>query len=96
MSQQVIIPAAALRQLADLLEEASRVARALSAGQKSDFSPIIPRLERPDHIPEDEQWFWSEAWQQGEREANKDLRAGRYSGPFDSAQELIADLHRNA
>ena len=36
-------------------------------------------------------WFWGQAWQAGEREAEEDLRAGRTTR-FDSTEDLIADL----
>ena len=36
-------------------------------------------------------WFWAEAWQAGEREAEEDLRTGRTTRS-DSAEDLIADL----
>lgn len=36
-------------------------------------------------------YFWSPRWQQGEQEAEEDLRSGRVSA-FDSVEDLIADL----
>jgi hypothetical protein len=74
-------------QLADLLEKASRLARELSHTSLS-----IPKLERPAVVPEDEEWFWTEDWQAGERAANEDLRAGRYQ-TFATVKELLNDLH---
>lgn len=38
-------------------------------------------------------WWWLEEWQSGERGAEKDIRAGRLSGPFETADALIAHLH---
>ena len=35
--------------------------------------------------------FWTEAWQEGEREAEEDLRAGRVKR-FETLKDLIADL----
>ena len=43
-------------------------------------------------IDPDQTWWWLESWQQGEREAAEDLKAGRVSGPFESVEELIRDL----
>lgn len=37
-------------------------------------------------------WFWTKRWQEGEREAEKDIREGRTHG-FDNAEEAIAFLH---
>lgn len=36
-------------------------------------------------------YFWTPRWQQGEQEAEEDLRRGRVSA-FDSVEDLIADL----
>ena len=33
-------------------------------------------------------WFWTREWQEGEREAQEDIRAGLVSGPFKSVDEL--------
>ena len=38
-------------------------------------------------------YFWTEAWQAGEREATEDRRKGRVKR-FHSAKELIADLKK--
>lgn len=38
-------------------------------------------------------YFWSERWQRGEREAEKDVKRGRVTR-FRSAEELLADLDR--
>lgn len=40
------------------------------------------------HIPRDQAYFWTKAWQAGEQEAAVDIRAGRTSGPFRSAKEM--------
>lgn len=42
-------------------------------------------------IPAEQLWFWSERWQQMEREAEEDIRAGRVES-FDSAEDFLADL----
>ncbi len=42
-------------------------------------------------IDKDQTWFWTEAWQAAEREAEGDLRAGRVKR-FDTLDELVADL----
>lgn len=47
-------------------------------------------------IDKNQIWFWLEGWQKGERTAERDVREGRVSGPFETADELIADLERLA
>lgn len=36
-------------------------------------------------------WFWSERWQEGEREANADLRSRRYER-FETDEDFLAAL----
>lgn len=43
-------------------------------------------------IDPDQKYWWTEEWQKGEREAEQDHRAGRTSGPFETADELVAHL----
>jgi AbrB family looped-hinge helix DNA binding protein len=50
---------------------------------------------RPKDIDPDQAWFWTERWQQMEREADEDYAAGRYK-TFDSADEFLADLDRES
>ena len=42
-------------------------------------------------IDKSQAYFWTEAWQEGEREAEEDLSAGHVER-FATLQELIADL----
>jgi AbrB family looped-hinge helix DNA binding protein len=42
-------------------------------------------------IDRSQAYFWTERWQQGEREAEEDVRAGRYQD-FDSMDEFIESL----
>ncbi len=37
-------------------------------------------------------WFWTERWQQMEREADADFAAGRFA-TFDDVESFIADLN---
>jgi AbrB family looped-hinge helix DNA binding protein len=37
-------------------------------------------------------WFWTREWQEGEREAEEDIRKGRVSGPFRNVDELRKHL----
>jgi hypothetical protein len=45
--------------------------------------------ERP--IEPGQEWFWSAAWQEAEKEAEADLAAGRYE-TFDTMEEFLAGL----
>ena len=38
-------------------------------------------------------YFWTRKWQEGEREADEDIKAGRVK-TFDSVEELISDLEK--
>jgi hypothetical protein len=44
--------------------------------------------ERKDH---EQDWFWSKRWQDGEREAKDDIKAGRVE-TFDTMDEFLATL----
>lgn len=43
-------------------------------------------------IDPEQKWWWTEEWQKGERQAEADIKAGRLSGSFESADELIKEL----
>jgi bifunctional DNA-binding transcriptional regulator/antitoxin component of YhaV-PrlF toxin-antitoxin module len=43
-------------------------------------------------IDPDQRWWWLEAWQKGEREAEDDFVKGRVSPPLQSANELVGYL----
>ncbi len=51
----------------------------------------ITRLDGVFDAEPDQTYFWTEEWQQGEREADEDIRLGRFS-EFDSADEAIEHL----
>lgn len=38
-------------------------------------------------------WFWSRSWQKGERQTDRDIKAGRVYRA-NSARELVKELHR--
>ena len=44
-------------------------------------------------VDKEQAWFWTKRWQEGEREAEEDIRAGRIHR-FDSAKKAIAFLHK--
>ena len=42
-------------------------------------------------VDKSQAYFWTKRWQEGEREADEDIKAGRVK-VFDSVDELIEDL----
>ncbi len=53
-----------------------------------ELRPLLPH-------PADQQWFWTERWQEMEKEAQQDIDNGRVQ-TFDSADDFLADLAREA
>jgi len=51
-----------------------------------------PAFPPPKRIPRDQRWFWTERWQQMEREVQEDFDGGRYY-EFDNVENLIKFLH---
>jgi len=43
-------------------------------------------------IDPDQAWWWTEEWQKGEREAERDTKEGKVK-KFSNVEELIKDLH---
>jgi len=79
-----------------LLQQARRkIARirkdlARSQGLTSAEANIAIRLGL---IDSDQRWWWMEGWQAGERQAERDIKAGRVK-TFESAHELLKDLRK--
>lgn len=48
---------------------------------------VVPMVQ----VPASQKWFWDNEWQQGEQEAEEDIKAGRVR-KFDNVNDLIADL----
>jgi AbrB family looped-hinge helix DNA binding protein len=44
-------------------------------------------------VDKSQAYFWTKKWQEGEREADEDIKGGRVK-TFDSVEELISDLER--
>jgi hypothetical protein len=44
-------------------------------------------------VDKSQAYFWTRKWQEGEREAEEDIKAGRVKA-FDSVEELISDPDR--
>ena len=49
-------------------------------------------------IKKDQEYFWTKEWQEGEREADEDIKAGRVSRAYgeDDIGRFIKDLHKEA
>jgi len=75
-----------------LPDEIRRAARL----QEGDYLEVSTRggeiIMRPKKLVDaDQAWFWTDAWQAGEREASEDLAEGRTSGAL-SAEEFLKTL----
>jgi len=46
---------------------------------------------RPQDTDANQEWFWSDRWQEREREADDDFAAGRMA-TFDDVESFLADL----
>jgi AbrB family looped-hinge helix DNA binding protein len=46
-------------------------------------------------VDKDQAWFWSNRWQQGEKEVEEDVRVGRVHN-FPDAEQAVAFLHKQA
>jgi len=44
-------------------------------------------------VDKSQAYFWTKRWQEGEREADEDIKAGRVK-TFDSVEELIGNLEQ--
>jgi len=44
-------------------------------------------------VDKSQAYFWTKKWQEGEREADEDIKAGQVK-TFDSVEELISDLEQ--
>ena len=80
---QLTVPASVRRKLS--LKEGDYISAEIEG------ETIVLRPKRL--IRKGQEWFWSDAWQAAEREADEDLLAGRVS-KFKSADEAIAFLRQ--
>ena len=46
-------------------------------------------------VDKEQAWFWTNRWQQGEKEAEEDIRAGRVQN-FPDTRKAVAFLHKQA
>ena len=79
-----------------LLQQARRkIARIRKdLGRSKGLTPAEADLAaRAGLIQKDQRWWWTEAWQGGERQVERDLKAGRVK-VFESANDLLQDLRK--
>jgi len=61
---------------------------------RSGISRSYLGIEMPKKLVDKSQaYFWTRRWQEGEREADEDIKAGRVK-TFDSVDELVKDLEQ--
>ena len=78
---QVTLPASVRRELG--VEEGDLVEIEVI----DDRAVLIPKKL----VDKSQAYFWTKRWQEGEREADEDIKAGRVK-VFDSVDELVKDL----
>jgi hypothetical protein len=83
----ITVPASFINRLA----AAGRLMLELANDLRSQ-QPPGSRLQRPDVVPKDQEWFWNEKWLAGERAVDEDLAHGAYE-EFETIEALLADLH---
>jgi AbrB family looped-hinge helix DNA binding protein len=82
----------ARRQITIPAETAKRLG--LKAGEELELVEsekailLVPRK----HIPKDQQWYYTDEWQQMMQEAFEEVKQGKLIGPFDTAEEAIRAL----
>ena len=62
----------------------------IEAQLRNDEIVLIPQKL----VPKDQAWFWTEEWQQKEKEASEAIATGKLSGPFETTDELLDHLHK--
>lgn len=77
------------------------------AVNKGEFYRLIDQIDDPIDLEtayaavksivehDDQSWYWTEEWQEGEREADADKAARRVSRAYDSAEDMMRDLFGN-
>ncbi len=80
---QITLPAAIRKRMhlriGDILETSLKEGKIIIAPKKT--------------IDAEQSWFWSKEWQEAEREAEEDIKAGRVK-KFKNAQDLIKNLDK--
>ena len=78
---QITLPASVRKQLG--IEEGDLV----EIDVEDERAVLMPKKL----VDKNQAYFWTKKWQEGEREADEDIKAGRVK-TFDSVDELIKDL----
>jgi len=78
---QITLPASVRRELG--IEEGDLV----EIEVVDDGAMIVPKRL----VDKSQAYFWTKRWQEGEREADEDIKAGRVKS-FDSVDDLVKDL----
>jgi AbrB family looped-hinge helix DNA binding protein len=78
---QITLPASVRKRLG--IEEGDLV----EIEVRDETAMLIPKKL----VDKNQAYFWTPKWQEAEREASEDIKAGRVK-TFDSAEELIKDL----
>ncbi len=82
-----------IRVPASTADKLANLGRAMLELAQELRQPLLTKtLVKPKKLPKDQEWFWSDEWQKGEREADEALARGEYKD-FDNVEDLIADLH---
>jgi len=85
-TQYSTIPASSADKLAELGRAMLKLAKGMQLSAQA-----TPRV-KPKHVPKDQEWFWTDEWQAGEREADEALARGEFK-EFNTVEEMLADLH---
>ena len=80
---QITLPASVRKQLG--IEEGDLV----EIDVEDEKAVLMPKKL----VDKSQAYFWTRRWQEGEREADEDIKAGRVKS-FDSVDELIKDLEQ--
>jgi len=80
---QITLPASVRKQLG--IEEGDLVEIAV----EDEKAVLMPKKL----VDKSQAYFWTKKWQEGERAADEDIKAGRVK-TFDSVDELIKDLEQ--
>lgn len=96
-NQTIPIPVSTVEKLAALGRAMLSLAEDMKKYTQASDSPkppiSLPGLVVPKQIPLEDEWFWSDAWQTGEKAVNKAFQEGKYE-VFENVDDLIADLRR--
>lgn len=67
----------------------------LSTAEKLDLlrRMIEEGILQPSPDDDNQEWYWTRSWQEGEREADADVLAGRVER-FQNVEDAIKELHR--